>query len=301
MYHSQDGGGTWERVLFRSETAGAIDLAMDPHNPRILYAAFWEANRTPHSLTSGGPGSSLYKSTDGGATWAELTTAPGLPQGTLGKISVACAAKRDRVWALIEAEGGGLFRSEDGGATWEKMSDGSDQRQRPWYYTHIIADPTEPDTLWVPNVQLWKSTDSGRSFQQIPTPHGDDHDIWIDPHNSMRMIEGNDGSACVSYSGGAQQDNTTISTPGRSDNGAITWAECYTVGGGESGYIAVRPDDPNIVYAGSYWLVTRYDHRTHQSRNILPWPENPMGWGAGDLKYRFQWTGLGRMSRPVFV
>jgi len=319
VYRSRDGGGTWERVLFRSENAGAIDLAMDPHNPRILYAAFWEANRTPYSLTSGGPGSSLYKSTDGGATWAELTNAPGLPKGALGKIGVACSAKSERVWALIEAEGGGLFRSEDGGATWEKMSDGSDQRQRPWYYTHIIADPTEPDTLWVPNVQLWKSTDSGHSFQQIPTPHGDDHDIWIDPHNSMRVIEGNDGGACVSYSGGAawssiynqptaefyhvatdnavpyrlygaQQDNTTISTPGRSDNGAITWAECYTVGGGESGYIAVRPDDPNIVYAGSYWLVTRYDRRTGQSRNILPWPENPMGWGAGDLKYRFQWT-----------
>ncbi len=319
VYRSQDGGTTWERILFRSENAGAIDLAMDPHNPRILYAAFWEANRTPHSLTSGGPGSSLYKSTDGGATWAELTHAPGLPKGTLGKIGVACSTRSERVWALIEAEGGGLFRSEDGGATWEKMSDGSDQRQRPWYYTHIIADPTEPDTLWAPNVQLWKSTDSGRSFQQVPTPHGDDHDIWIDPKNSLRMIEGNDGGACVSYSGGAawssiynqptaefyhvttdnavpyrlygaQQDNTTISTPGRSDNGAITWAECYTVGGGESGYIAVRPDDPNIVYAGSYWLVTRYDHRTHQSRNILPWPENPMGWGANDLKYRFQWT-----------
>jgi photosystem II stability/assembly factor-like uncharacterized protein/DNA-binding FrmR family transcriptional regulator len=319
IYRSNDGGETWERILFRSEHAGAIDLAMDPHNPRILYAAFWEANRTPYSLTSGGPESSLYKSTDGGATWAELTHAPGLPKGVLGKIGVACSAKSGRVWVLVEAEGGGLFRSEDGGASWEMMSDKADQRQRPWYYTHIIADPTEPDTLWVPNVQLWKSTDSGRSFQQVPTPHGDDHDLWIDPNNSLRMIEGDDGGACVSFSGGAawssiftqptaefyhvttdnavpyrlygaQQDNTTISTPSRSDNGAITWAECYPIGGGESGYIAVRPDDPNIVYAGSYWLVTRYDHRTHQTRNIMPWPENPMGWGAGDLKYRFQWT-----------
>ncbi len=319
VYHSKDGGASWERILFRSDLAGAIDLAMDPHNPRVLYAAFWEANRTPYSLTSGGPGSSLHKSTDGGATWSELTNAPGLPKGLLGKIGVACSAKRDRVWALVEAEGGGLFRSEDGGASWEMMSDNADQRQRPWYYTHIIADPTEPDTLWAPNVQLWKSTDSGRSFQQVPTPHGDDHDLWIDPKNSLRMIEGNDGGACVSFSGGAawsslynqptaefyhvttdnavpyrlygaQQDNTTISTPSRSDNGAITWAECYPVGGGESGYIAVRPDDPNVVYAGSYWLVTRYDHRTHQSRNIMPWPENPMGWSAGDLKYRFQWT-----------
>ncbi|MGI8857794.1 MAG: glycosyl hydrolase [Thermomicrobiales bacterium] len=319
VYRSRDGGVTWDKILFRNEQSGAIDLAMDPHNPRILYAAFWDAQRTPYGLTSGGPGSSLHKSTDGGERWTELTNAPGLPKGLLGKIGIACSARSERVWALIEAEGGGLFRSENGGASWEKMSDNADQRQRPWYYTHIIADPTEPDTLWVPNVQLWKSSDSGRSFQEIPTPHGDDHDIWIDPANSMRMIEGNDGGACVSYSGGAawssifnqptaefyhvtadnavpyrlygaQQDNTTISTPSRSDNGAITWADCYTVGGGESGYIAVRPDDPNIVYAGSYWLVTRYDHRTHQSRNILPWPENPMGWSAGDLKYRFQWT-----------
>ena len=319
VYRSQDGGKTWERILFRSEQAGAIDLAMDPHNPRVLYAAFWEANRTPYSLTSGGPGSGLHKSTDGGDTWTELTNASGLPKGTIGKIGVACSAKSERVWTLVEADGGGLFRSEDGGATWEKMSDHSDQRQRPWYYTHLIADPQEPDTLWVPNVQLWKSTDSGRSFVEVPTPHGDNHDIWIDPRHSLRMIQGDDGGACVSYSGGAawssiynqptaefyhittdnavpyrlygaQQDNTTISTPSRSDNGAITWADNYTVGGGESGYIAVRPDDPNVVYAGSYWLVTRYDHRTHQSRNILPWPENPMGWGAGDLRYRFQWT-----------
>jgi photosystem II stability/assembly factor-like uncharacterized protein len=319
VYRSRDGGASWDKLLYRNEQSGAIDLAMDPNNPRILYAAFWDAQRTPYGLTSGGPGSSLYKSIDGGETWTELTNAPGLPKGLLGKIGVACSAKSERVWALIEAEGGGLFRSEDGGASWEKMSDNADQRQRPWYYTHIIADPTEPETLWVPNVQLWKSTDSGRSFQEVPTPHGDDHDLWIDPHNSLRLIEGNDGGACVSYSGGAawsslynqptaefyhittdnavpyrlygaQQDNTTISTPSRSDNGAITWADCYTVGGGESGYIAVRPDDPNIVYAGSYWLVTRYDHHTHQSRNILPWPENPMGWSASDLKYRFQWT-----------
>jgi len=319
IYRSQDGGKTWQQILFRSETAGAIDLSMDRHNPRVLYAAFWEANRTPYSLTSGGPGSSLYKSTDGGDTWTELTGNPGLPKGTLGKIGVAASAGRDRVYALIEAEDGGLFRSEDGGATWRKMSDGSDQRQRPWYYTHIIADPTNPDVLWVPNVQLWKSLDGGASFLEVPTPHGDDHDLWIDPQNSAHIIEGNDGGACVSYSGGAawssiynqptaefyhvtadtavpyrlygaQQDNTTISAPSRSDNGAITWADCYPVGGGESGYIAVRPDDPNIVYAGSYWLVTRYDRRTGQSRNILPWPENPMGWSAGDLKYRFQWT-----------
>ena len=319
IYKSTDGGASWRQVLFRSETAGAIDLAMDHRNPRILYAAFWEANRTPWSLTSGGEGSSLYKSTDGGETWAEITRNPGLPTGALGKIGVAVSAESNRIYALIEAEEGGVFRSDNGGATWRRVSDGSDQRQRPWYYTHIITDPTNPDVLWVPNVQLWKSLDGGASFIEVPTPHGDDHDLWIDPRDSRHLIEGNDGGACVSYSGGAawssiynqptaefyhvaasqttpyrlygaQQDNTTISTPARSDNGAITWADCYPVGGGESGYIAVRPDNPDVVYAGSYWLVTRYDHRTGQARNILPWPENPMGWSAGDLKYRFQWT-----------
>ena len=319
IYRSDDGGATWERILFRSADAGAIDLAMDPHNPRVLYAAFWEARRTPYRLTSGGLGSSLYRSTDGGDTWSEITNAPGLPKGLLGKIGVTCAAQPGRVYALIEAEAGGLFRSDDGGATWRKMSDNADQRQRPWYYTHLFADPQNPDVIWVPNVQLWKSTDGGATFAAVPTPHGDDHDLWIDPANPLRMIEGNDGGACVSFSGGAswsslynqptaefyhvtvdnavpyrlygaQQDNTTISTPARSDAGAITWAECYPVGGGESGYIAVRPDDPNIVYAGSYALVTRYDHRTRQARNIIPWPENPMGWSAGELKERFQWT-----------
>ncbi len=320
LYRSTDGGATWDNILHVSETAGAIDLSMDPHNPRLLYCTFWEASRTPYSLTSGGPGSGLWKSTDGGDTWTDISRAPGFPTGVLGKIGVAVSpAQPGRVWALVEAEAGGVYRSDNGGASWEKMSDGADQRQRPWYYMHIFADPQNPDVIWIPNVQLWKSTDAGKSFVEVPTPHGDDHDLWFDPTNSQRVIEGNDGGACVSFNGGAswstiynqptaefyhvttdtrtpyrlygaQQDNTTISTVSRSDNGAITWADCYTVGGGESGYIAVRPDNPDIVYAGSYWLITRYDHRTRQSRNIMPWPENPMGWAVGDLKYRFQWT-----------
>jgi photosystem II stability/assembly factor-like uncharacterized protein len=320
VFRSTDGGRHWQRILFRSEDAGAIDLAMDPTNPRILYAAFYEVRRGPHFFTSGGPGSSLYKSTDGGDTWVELTDNPGLPKGVKGRIGVAVSpARPDRVWASVEAAEGGLFRSDDGGATWQRVNDEQDLRQRAWYYSHVFADPKDPETVWCLNVRCLKSTDGGRTFTAVPTPHGDNHDLWIDPNDPDRMIEGNDGGACVSFDGGAswstlynqptaqfyhvttdnqfpyrvygaQQDNTTLSGPSFSPKGAITMNEWYDVGGGESGYIAVRPDDPSVVYAGSYSLLTRYDHRTRQVQNITPWPENPMGWGAKDLKYRLQWT-----------
>ncbi len=321
LYRSGDGGRTWERVLFVSDRAGAIDLSIDPANPRVLYCAFWEAGRTPYSLSSGGPGSGLWKSTDGGDTWAEISRRPGLPEGVLGKIGVAVSpARPERVWALVEAADGALFRSDDGGERWTRLSDDREILQRAWYYSHVIADPRDPDTVWAPNVKNLKSHDGGKSFVAVPTPHGDNHDLWIDPRDPQRMIQGNDGGACVSFDGGrswstiynqptaefyhvttdtrtpyrvygAQQDNTTLSVPSRSDYGAITWGECAPVGGGESGYIAVRPDNPDVVYAGSYGgLLTRFDARTRQARNIAVWPDNPMGWGAKDLKYRFQWT-----------
>jgi photosystem II stability/assembly factor-like uncharacterized protein len=327
VFRSADGGKSWDHILFRSNKAGAIDLSMDPHNPRILYAAIWEAQRLPWSLTSGGPDSSLYKSTDGGDTWTELTNQPGLPPGLKGRIGVAVSpAKPDRVWALVEAEDGALCRSDDGGTTWQRLSDERNLRLRFWYYGHVVADPQDPDTIYVLNIQAWKSVDGGRTFTQLTTPHGDNHDLWIDARHPQRMIEGNDGGACVSFNGGAswstiynqptaqfyhviadtrfpyrvygtQQDNTAICVPSRSEKGAILSSQCYPVGSSESGYIAVRPDHPNIVYSGAIGsapggggVMLRYDHATEQVRIITVWPEMYGGWGAKDLKYRFQWT-----------
>ena len=198
VFRSKDGGNTWEKVLFRSEDAGAIDLSMDPNNPRILYASIWQVRRTPWSLISGGEGSGIFKSVDGGDTWTEITDNPGLPGGLKGRIGVAVSpAKSGRVWATIEAEDCGVYRSDDGGDTWELVSDERDLQGRPWYYQHIFADPQDADTVWILNYSCWKSVDGGRNFSRVTTPHGDDHDLWIDPNNPLRMIEGNDGGACV--------------------------------------------------------------------------------------------------------
>ncbi|MBV9546177.1 MAG: glycosyl hydrolase, partial [Chloroflexi bacterium] len=321
VYRSVDGGRTWQPVLQRNNHVGAIDLALDVTNPRVLFAALWEAQRSPHSLSSGGPGSGLFRSTDGGDTWAEITRTPGLPSGIWGRVGVTISpANPDRLWALVEAEEGGLFRSDDQGATWRRITDETRVAQRSWYFMHVFAHPTDPETVWCLNVQAWRSNDGGRAFEAVPTPFEDQHDLWIDPRNPHRIIEGNDGGACVSFNGGAtwssqynqptaqfyhvvaddrvpyrvygaQQDINTLSVPSRSDNAAITAADWYSVGGGESGHVAVRLGDPNTVYAGSFGgHLTRYDHRTGQIRDISVWPDDPMGWGAGELKYRFQWT-----------
>ena len=320
VFRSKDGGRTWDKILFRSDSAGAIDLAMDPVNPRILFAAFWQARRGPWYMSSGGPGSGLFKSTDGGDTWKEITRNEGLPKGVIGKIGVTVSgANHDRVWAIVEAEDGGVFRSDDGGATWRRTNEERNLRQRAWYYTHIHADPKDPETVYVLNTGFYRSVDGGRTFTAIRTPHGDNHALWIAPNDPMRMIEGNDGGANVSYNGGvswtgqdnqptaqfyhvtttthfpyrvcgSQQDNSSVCTAARTDGGGITEKDWYEVGGGESGWIVARQDDPDIVYAGSYSYLSRLDVRTHQERDVTPWPENPMGWGAADLKYRLQWT-----------
>ena len=203
VFRSKDGGRNWEKVLFRSDKAGAADLSMDPNNPRVIYAVIWEARREPWAMVSGGPDSGLFKTMDGGDTWTEITNNPGLPEGLKGRIGVTVSrARPDRVWAAIEAANSGLFRSDDGGDTWEMVSDNQNLVGRPWYYQHVFADPQDPDAVWVLNSKCWRSIDGGRSFTEMTMPHGDQHDLWIDPRNPQRIIEGNDGGACISFNGG---------------------------------------------------------------------------------------------------
>lgn len=327
LFRSRDGGVTWKKVLSRGDAAGAIDVCIDPQNPRILFATFWEAIRTPYQMISGGPGSGLFKSTDGGDTWSDLSRAKGLPRGVLGKIGVAASpARADRVWAIVEAKDGAVFRSDDGGRTWERGSEDRELRQRAWYYHHIYADPVDPETVWVLNVDTWRSSDAGKSFGQVSIPHGDHHDLWIDPKDPLRMIEGNDGGATVTFNGGAswssiynqptaeyyhviaddrqpyrlyaaQQDNSTISVPSRVPLTGITMADAWEVGGGEAGHIAIRSDDPDIIFAGDHQgLLTRHDRRTGQSRVINVWPDAMSGLNAGSVKYRFNWTSPTALS-----
>jgi photosystem II stability/assembly factor-like uncharacterized protein len=320
VFRTADGGKTWEKVLYKDENTGAVDLCFDPNNPNIVFAALWQTRRTPWGMDNGGPGSGLYRSGDGGLTWKQVQGG-GLPRDPWGKVGIAVAANSERVYALIQAkEGGGLYRSENGGASWQLVNPSRALVQRAFYYMHIVADPKSPDVVYVMNVEFGKSVDGGRTFSRIRPPHGDNHALWIDPVNTERMIEGNDGGATVTLDGGkhwssvlnqptaqfyhvitdnrtpyhvygAQQDNSTIAIVSRGDSGSIDRPEWYPVGGGESGYIAPDPRDPNIVYAGSYeGSLTRFDKRTGQSRQISPWPEITDGEGAASLKHRFQWT-----------
>jgi len=319
IFRTSDGGKNWERVLFKDENTGGIDIAFDPHNANILFASLWQARRMPWHLSSGGPGSGLYRSNDGGTTWKQLQE-HGLPKGPYGRIGVAVAANSERAYALIEAKEGGLYRSDDGGETWQLVNGNHSFTQRAWYYMHVIADPQDPNTAYILNVDFYRSTDGGRTFNKVKVPHGDNHGLWIDPKNPRRMIASNDGGATVTLDGGktwtlqenqptaqfyhvttdtrtpyyvygAQQDNSTIAIASRSDEGAISRADWYSVGGGEAGYIAPYPPDPNIVYAGDYeGNLTRFDKRTGQIRNIAVLPELSDGHGAANLEHRFQWT-----------
>jgi photosystem II stability/assembly factor-like uncharacterized protein len=321
VFRSRDGGAHWDKVMFVDDKTGAVDLAMDPTNPRVLYAAFWQAGRRPWSMESGGPGSALYKSTDGGDTWSKLADENLPKKGVWGRIGVTVSpANPNRVWAIIEAEDGGVFRSDDAGKTWRRTNEERRLRQRAWYYTHIYADPKNAESLYVLNTGFYRSLDGGKTFTAIPVPHGDNHDLWIAPDDPKRMIESNDGGANVSFDGGvtwssiynqptaqfyhvvadtrfpyyvfgAQQDNTTVAIASRTAEGGIDRVHWYPVEGCESGYIAVDPSDPMVTYAGCYdGVIDRYDHRTGQSRNVNVYPDNPMGWGAEGMKYRFQWT-----------
>ena len=319
VYRTCDGGASWEMALHRGEEAGAADLCMDPRNPRILYATLWQGRRLPWHLDSGGPGSGLWRSVDGGDTWDDLSRRPGMPKGIMGRAGVtASGARPGRVWCIVEAEDGAVLRSDDYGEHWERLSEQADLRQRAWYYSRVIADPVDQETVWALNQECWRSSDAGKVFSVFPVQHGDCHDLWIDPADARRMILGDDGGASVSMDGGeswsslynqptaelyhvttdtrepyriyaSQQDNTTIAFPSHSRWGGITQLDTTHVGGGESGYIAVRPDNPDVIFAGDYkGLITRHDQSTGESRPIMVWPDETAM--AGEARYRFNWT-----------
>jgi photosystem II stability/assembly factor-like uncharacterized protein len=323
IYRTKDGGQTWQKVLFRDDKTGGIEVNFDPNDPNVIYASLWEAYRVSNMMSSGGPGSGLFKSTDGGDHWTELSRNPGMPKGVLGKIGFAVSpVDSRRVYAQVEAEDGGTFLSDDAGATWKKVSENRDVRQRAFYYTRVYADPKDKDTIYEPNVGYEKSTDAGKTWTQLHPPHGDNHDMWIDPTNPKRFIASDDGGATVTVNGGetwtdldyptaqfyhvtttgdrpyhvcgAQQDNSTAcvssAPPAGGPFGTINRV-FYSVGGGESGYIANDPKDSDIFYAGSYGgVITQFNRKNGQLRRVNPYPDNPMGYASKDIGERFQWT-----------
>jgi len=320
VFRTLDGGNTWDKVLYKDENTGAIDLAVDPHNSKVMFAALYQIRRSPWSLDSGGPGSGLYRSIDGGNTWKHLE-GNGLPEGILGRIGVSVSgADSNRVYALIESKQSGLYRSDDGGENWARVNDDQRLTQRAWYFTHIFADPKNIDTVYMLNTGAFRSIDGGKTLSLLPAPHGDHHGFWIDPQNPDRMINGNDGGASISVDGGknwsteynqptaqfyhvaadnqvlynvygAQQDNSTVGIASRTDDGFIGRQHWFEVGGGESGYIQPDPEDANIVYAGADGgPITRLDRRSNQTQDVSVWPTDNSGHGAGDLKYRLGWT-----------
>ena len=321
VYRSKDGGKNWESVLFVDNEVGAVDLVMDPSNPRVLYTSMWRLKRTPYSLESGGPGSGLWKSTDGGDSWSDITRNNGLPRGTVGIIGVTISpVNPDRIWAIIEAKDGGVFRSDDGGEKWRKVNEERKLRQRAWYYTRIYADSKNEEIVYILNVRFWRSKDGGKTYDSIRTPHGDHHDLWIAPEDPNRMVVGDDGGAQVTFNGGeswstyhnqptaqfyrvttdnhfpyriygAQQDNSTVRILHRSEGRGISEDDWEPTAGGESGWLAPHPENPEIVYGGSYGgFLMRVDHETGEVRAVDVWPDNPMGHGAKDCEYRFQWN-----------
>lgn len=321
VYKTTDGGKNWKRVLFVNNQTGAADLVMEPGNPTTFYAGTWRVIRTPYSLESGGEGSGLWKSIDGGETWTNITAKKGLPKGVWGIVGVAVAASNpDKVYAIIENVNGGMYASNDGGESWTLTSNDNNMRQRAWYYTKVFVDPKNENVVYAPNVGFMRSRDGGKTFQSLRTPHGDHHDLWIDPEYPDRMVVADDGGAQISFDGGenwstymnqptaqiyrvstdnsfpyrilgAQQDNSTIRIKSRTSGMAITEQDWQPTAGAESGYVVADPLNPDIVYGGNYGgYLSRLDHKTGENRAITAWPDNPMGAGADVLKYRFQWN-----------
>ena len=322
VYKSTDGGKRWTKTLFSDVQAGAVELVMDPNNSRVLYAATWRIQRTPYSLSSGGKGSALWKSTDSGMTWEPISQNDGFADGTLGIIGVTVSpVNSQRVWAIVEnKEKGGVYRSDDGGTNWEHINESRALRQRAWYYTKIYADTQDEDIVYVMNVSYHKSKDGGKTFERKNAPHGDHHDLWIAPEDNQRMVIADDGGAQISYNGGAtwstyfnqptaqyyrvttdnafpyriyvaQQDNSTQRVRHRSDGRYIGEDDWESTAGGESAHIAIDPLNNEIVYGGSYGgFLTRVNHEAKTVRGINVWPDNPMGYGAEGMRYRFQWN-----------
>ena len=330
VYRSSDGGENWKQVLSVSDSTGAVDVEMDPSNPRILYAGFWRAERKPWTLIDGSTEGGVFKSVDGGDTWERVRG--GLPdEGILGKVDIAVSpANPDRIWVMQQAKAekkGGLYRSDDGGKNWKRINGEHKLRQRQFYYTHLFADPLDEHTVYVLNTGFYKSTDGGENFKSIPVPHGDVHSLWLNPDNPDIMVNSNDGGANVSLNGGktwttqknqptaefyrvevdnrfpyrvygAQQDNTTISVPSKPQGDVSPEQYWYSVGGGESGHISVHPENPDLVYAGTYsGEITRFDRATGQTLQMTAYPHYTEGTKMTDLKYRFQWNFHIEISR----
>lgn len=321
VYKTTDGGKTWKRTLFVNNLTGVSDLVMEPGNPEVFYAGTWHVLRTPYSMESGGDGSGIWKSTDGGETFTNISSKKGLPKGTWGIVGIAVApSNADKLYALIENANGGMFVSADGGDTWNLASSDNNIRQRAWYYSKVFVDPKNENLLYAPNVNFMRSRDGGKTWQPMRTPHGDHHDLWIDPEDGNRMIVADDGGAQISFNAGedwstlnnqptsqiyrvttdnsfpyrvlgAQQDNSTIRIKSRTYGSAITDNDWEPTAGAESGYVVADPLNPDVVYGGNYGgYISRLDHKTGENRAINVWPDNPMGAGADVLKYRFQWN-----------
>lgn len=322
VFKTSDGGKTWKRILFVDDQTGAINVVLEPNHPEVLYAAMWQAQRTPWSLNSGGPGSGLYKSTDGGAHWTNLTHNPGFPAGVLGRIGVGVtAADPNVVYAMAQAKEGGVFRSNDAGATWRRVNSDQALRQRAFYYMSIYPDPRDANTAYVPEVDaLWVTHDGGKTFRELHTPHGDNHIVWINPNNTRILLEGNDGGATVSTDAGltwsdehnqptgqfyhvnlddqfpyhiygAQQDEGSVDGPSASAGGSIALGDWKRVAYGESTWVVPQPDNPNITYGSGYFSIfMRYDLATGQFQSVGPWPYYREGSASNALEYRFGWT-----------
>ena len=319
IFRTTDGGKTWTKVLFKDENTGAIDITFDPHDAKIVYAALWQVRRQPWNFASGGPGSGLYRSSDGGVTWTQLK-GNGLPEGILGRIDVSVsAADAKRVYAMIEAEQGGLYRSDDAGAHWSRISDDGRIRQRAWYFSKVYADPKNVDTLYVLNTGMLRSGDGGKTWALVPATHGDHHALWIDPADPKRLINANDGGASVSLDNGetwstqdnqptaqfyhvavdnrfpywvygAQQDNTNLGVASAGDEGVVGPRDWYPAGGGECGFVLPDPRDALIVYSNSENSISRYSKHTEQVQDISAWPVDNSGHPASELAHRFNWT-----------